>query len=133
MIKVKKPAKKISIRKRFLALTSNERVKGNILLRSTYALLNQLKNKRLSRELQMKGLRLTKLMFASYIYLMSEPTVDIERSRDKKRSIDSFTPTQCWNYFETRKEDLPRLVKALQFPEFCILPIGIKMSGEKSY
>ena len=60
-----------------------------------------------------------------------EPNVLLLPSQNRCRSIESFTKSECWNYFETRKQDLYRLRKALLLDGFCILSNGIKMPGEE--
>ena len=47
------------------------------------------------------------------------------------RTIDSFTESECWNYFETRRQDLPRLRTALLLDRDCILSNGIRMTVEE--
>ena len=49
---------------------------------------------------------------------------------DQQWTIVSFTDSEFWNFFETHKEDLHRLLRGLRFPEDCILDNGSKMAGE---
>jgi len=65
------------------------------------------------------------------ISLATEPNVSIEPLMDRKRTIESFTASECWNFFETRKEDLERLLLNLTFPEKCILQNGSTMPDEE--
>jgi hypothetical protein len=44
------------------------------------------------------------------ISLATEPNVSIEPLIDRQRTIESYTDSECWNIFETRKEDLQRLL-----------------------
>ena len=38
---------------------------------------------------------------------------------------------ECWNFFETRKEDPQRLLLNLRFPEKCVLQNGSTMPGKE--
>eukprot|EP01035_Chromulina_nebulosa_P020050 gene20050-26030_t len=50
---------------------------------------------------------------------------------NKRRLIDTFSDSDCWNFFETRKEDLYRLKEALRIPDKVILSNGSSMPGEE--
>jgi hypothetical protein len=60
-----------------------------------------------------------------------EPDHNEANCMNKHRNIESFSESNCWNFFETRKEDLYRLLKAIQMPETVILENGSKMPGEE--
>ena len=65
------------------------------------------------------------------ISLATKPNVSIEPLIDRQRTIESFTDSECWNVFETRKEDLQRLLLNLRFPEKCVLENRTTMPGEE--
>ncbi len=60
-----------------------------------------------------------------------EPDVELEPLIDRKRTIESFSDPDCWNFLETRKEDLSRLQIALRIPARVTLMNGSSMSGEE--
>ena len=121
MIQLKKPARKLSLRKRFLALTSNEAVQLRFYEKQLTKLIMRLRNHRISSELKAKGIVIANMLLNEMISLATEPNVSIEPLIDRQRTIESFTDSECWNFFETRKEDLPRLLLNLRFPEKCVL------------
>jgi len=57
----------------------------------------------------------------TYFGLIVEPDIPLEPCVDLHRTIASFSHSDCWNFFETRKEDLPRLLACLIIPEEVIL------------
>jgi hypothetical protein len=59
-----------------------------------------------------------------------EPDIPLEPCVDLQRTIQSFSDSECWNYFETRKEDLYRLLDCLQIPPEVRLENRSNMSGE---
>ena len=63
--------------------------------------------------------------------ILAEPDDILPPCPSKNRTIDSFNPWQCWNYFETRREDLPRLLRALRIEEVVHFPNRSAMSGEE--
>jgi hypothetical protein len=64
--------------------------------------------------------------------IMVTPNHDHIRSYPSKdRTIASFSESECWNFFETRKRDLHRLLINLQFPDHCVLENRACMTGEE--
>ena len=52
--------------------------------------------------------------------------------RRKARSIDSFTESECLNYFRVNKVDLPRVLEAFQIPKIVRLPLRrLRFTGEE--
>jgi hypothetical protein len=41
--------------------------------------------------------------------VMIEPTIQLPSLASWCTTIDSFSNSECWNFFETRKEDMYRL------------------------
>jgi hypothetical protein len=62
---------------------------------------------------------------------MEPPNVIIMPIPNLKRTIESFDETDCWSFFETRKEDLYRLLKVFRLPTLCIFDNRISMPGEE--
>jgi hypothetical protein len=50
---------------------------------------------------------------------------------NKRRTIGSFSDASWWNFFETDKSDLPRLMAALGIPDRVVLDNGSVMLGEE--
>ena len=73
------------------------------------------------------GKLLGQIVLATIIEISVEPG-DI---LNKHRTIESFSESECWNFFETRKSDLYRLCKVLKLTERCILDNGSSMPGEE--
>lgn len=63
--------------------------------------------------------------------IIIEPDIELQPLVNHERTIASFTDSDCWNFFETRKEDLPRLLVALTIPQRVTLSNGGAMSGEE--
>ena len=49
-----------------------------------------------------------------------EPNDPVDNT-NRNRGIDSFTDTECWNFFRHRKDDLRRLITCLEFPEVMLV------------
>ena len=129
--KTKKTARYLAIRKRFLAMTANEQIRSQNLFVSIVILLNRLKMKRVSIETRRRGLLVVKKTMLLFVLLNLEPEIPVLSRPSLNRTIESFSNSECWNYFETRKEDLPRILIALKLPVICQLSNGSKMSGEE--
>ena len=118
----KKTARNLSIGKGFSALTSNDKTRSTKLKYISISLL--LKNKiitSLNQQERDKNQRIATIAYLRYLKLVGD--FDDQNFGNKKhkkhyfdRGIDSFTPSQCWNFFETRKEDLYRLFRGLRIP-----------------
>ena len=54
-----------------------------------------------------------------------------ENMVNRRRTIDSFTNSDCWNFFETNKQDLYHLKRALRIPDKVIFENGSTMPGEE--
>ena len=131
MVNFKKPARKLSLRKRFLALTSNEAVYIRSLDKRLLKLMTGLKQLRLSKQCKSQRISLAKAIAEEIINVMIEPTIQLPPLHSLHTTIDSFSNSECWNYFETRKEDLYRLLVNLKFEDKCILENGSVLSGEE--
>ena len=130
-LKFRQPARKLSLRKRFLALTSGELSRGKIWNSALLKVCRVLKCKRLSPKIREIGIGLAKIVLGELINTVVEPDTTVESIPDRKRDIESFSESECWNFFGTRKEDLPRLFRALQFDETCSLENRSSMPGEE--
>jgi len=118
MVNFKKPARKLSLRKRFLALTSNEAVYVRSLDKRLSKLLTGLKQLRLSKQRKSEGLSLAKAIAEEIIEVMIEPAFELHKQPSLRNSINSFSESECWNFFETKKEDLYRLKVNLKINVF---------------
>ena len=131
MVNFKKPARKLSLRKRFLALSSNEAVYVRSLDKRLLKLMTGLKQLRLSKQCKSEGISLAKAIAEEIINVMIEPTVQLSSLASLHTTIDSLSDSECWNFFETRKEDMHRLKVNLKFEDKCILENGSVLSGEE--
>jgi hypothetical protein len=105
MVNFKKPARKLSLRKRFLALTSNEAAYIRSLDKRLLKLITGLKQLRLSKQCKSQGISLAKAIAEEIMNVMIEPTIQLPSLASLRTTIDSFSDSECWNYFETRKAD----------------------------
>ena len=131
MLNLKRPARKLSLRKRFLALTSNEAVYVRSLDKRLFKLLTGLKQVHLSKQCKAEGISLAKAMVEEILNVMIDPGIELTPLPSLRSTIASFTESECWNFFETRKEDLHRLRVNLKFDDKCILENGSVLSGEE--
>ncbi len=125
------PARHLSLRKRFMAITSNERQKFRQLLKGFIHVGLRVQNHRLSEQCRIQGQNFCLLLLIALLANALEPDVELEPLIDRKRTIESFSDSDCWNFFETRKEDLPRLQIALRIPARVTLMNGSSMSGKE--
>jgi hypothetical protein len=90
-----------------------------------------LKQLRLSKQCKSEGISLAKAIAEEIINNMIQPAIQLPSLPSLRNTIDSFSDSECWNFFETRKEDLHRLKVNLEFEDKCILENGSVMSGEE--
>ena len=74
---------------------------------------------------------MAKAIAEEILRVITVPDVILPSLPSLRDSIDSFTESECWNFFETRKEDLYRLLVNLKFDDKCILENRSVMSGEE--
>ena len=68
-----------------------------------------------------------------YLMLVADPEIYLSPPARLDRTVQSFSESQCWNFFECRKSDLTRLIRELKFPKTCLFDNRIKMSGEEMF
>ena len=76
-------------------------------------------------------LKVAKLCLLRYLSLVLEEPLTLERPLRINATIDTFTDSVCWNYFECRKADLRRLLVGLQLDQRVTLENGSRMPGEE--
>jgi hypothetical protein len=134
VLEFRKRARNLSIRKRHLRISSKDFVTA-------------MKCKKLAVTMQVIALILREKDFevanrfnlAARIYLaifLKLTLIDHEDTRVPRpirldRRIASFSVTQCYNWFKTSKEDLPRLLIGLRIPLICTFSNGSVMVGEE--
>ena len=129
---LKLPARKLSLRKRFMALTANERCLSTLLIQLFVKFLSIFREvSMVLEETRRIGAALGRLIIVSITMTITYPNIVLPREINKRRSIASFSDTECWNLFETRKEDLLRLQAALRIPLKVNLENGSTMRGEE--
>jgi hypothetical protein len=131
LMKFRKPASKLSIRKRCFAFNANEYLQSKMLYCIIVYLFNYLRFNNLS-ERKTKSLR-EKLYIctAAFISFNVEPNRPILSRPSYERTIGSFSESECWNFFETRKCDLTRLYMCLRFNKRFTFPNRANMNGEE--
>jgi hypothetical protein len=74
-----------------------------------------------------------RIVFFRYLSVVLETAeLQVERPpRLNRIDWDSFSRGACWNFFETRQEDLDRLYRGLRFPDSCILENRVRMDGKE--
>ena len=71
------------------------------------------------------------LLLLRYIQLVRDREEKLPKNLDRKRTIETFGDSECWNFFEFRKEDLKRLQNGLRIPNTVVLDNGSKCPGEE--
>jgi hypothetical protein len=129
----RKTSKELNIHRRHLAINSNEQVLSRRAKSMILSVINTLSNvSNLSMMIKKMGLLILNLLFFLYfrININLQPEI-YHHLPNWKRTINSFSESECWNFFETKKEDLPRLLRVWRIPNVVILENGSKMSGEE--
>lgn len=128
---MRQSARNLSLRKRYLALSSNERNKCHELLFAFNRLSYFATRPQFSPLNRRRALLLSVLAYNSLISIMVGEDPELDAIEDLQRSIDSFSEADCWMFFRTRKHDLYRLYRAFLMPENVILSNGSSMPGEE--
>ena len=123
-------ARNLNIRRRFQALTSQELVLATKLQKLFLITVFRAKSVESDDERERLS-EVAHLALRKYCNIIYINDADIPRPIRLDRRIGSFTPSQCWNFFETRQEDLFRLLDVLRLPEICRLQNGSVMAGEE--
>ena len=131
-MKLRQSARKINIRKRFNALTSQEKMVSKRYYRIFYiSLVKSIKSD--EADLKVKYKKLAQWAYLKYLFEVVDLSSALPPPIRLDRTIDSFSESQCWNFFECRKGDLYRLLKELKFPTTCYFDNRGKMSGEEVF
>jgi hypothetical protein len=129
-MEMRQRARKLNLRRRPWALTSNETVQMKKLRRlitvSCLKAKYDIENADFHHRLAWMAYR--RLLGLSYM-----PVMHLPHSIDRKRDVASFDDIDCWTFFKCKKEDFPRLLRVLRMPEVCVLSNRIKMSGEEVF
>jgi hypothetical protein len=129
-IEKRQPARFINIWRRFQALTSQERVLATKLQKLILVTIFRARTVESDEERE-KSSALAHLALRKYCTILYFEDDGIPRPIRLDRTIASFSASQCWNFFETRQDDLIRLLRALKLPEICRLRNGSTMAGEE--
>ena len=100
-------ARNLNIRRRFQALTSQELVLATKLQKLFLITVFRAKSVESDDERERLS-EVAHLALRKYCNIIYINDADIPRPIRLDRRIGSFTPSQCWNFFETRQEDLFR-------------------------
>jgi len=130
-MKYRKLPNQYNIRARFFGIRTNERLVALKLKKYCISLL--LASRRCEQKKKLLLKKIGFIFFLKYLDIVLEPDYELERPLRLNRNIDSFTNSQCWNFFQFRKVDLYRLYNGFHFPERCILSNGINLHGEEIF
>jgi hypothetical protein len=128
------PARKISYRKRHLALSSHDQVTLRKLTTLCQAVVLKIHRDNLPRSSPYWG-HLKKLyaLKLAVEYCEVDPTVQEVDTQIFDRTLDSFSEADARLLFAFQKSDLVLIYSELKFPQFCILSNGQKLSGEEVF
>ena len=129
-MELRQRARKLNLRKRSWAITSNESVQLRKLRRLITVCCLKAKYDEENSEFH-ESMAWTACR--KYLGLNYMAKVQLPRSVDRKRDFASFDEIDCWTFFKCKKADMPRLLRVLRFPDECILSNRIKMSGEEVF
>jgi hypothetical protein len=140
----RRPARHLNIHQRHRSLKSQEQVICRRIIKLFRVVSNGLvihmqflgrETFRTSQIFKFGGTLLCLLIYSFMVVLTdrNEERDLIERLNmlNKQRTIGSFSDASCWNFFETDKSDLPRLMAALRIPDRVVLDIGSVKPGEE--
>ena len=131
-MKLRIAARKLNIRKRFLALTSQEKIVSKKYYRIFYvSLIKSVKTD--DDDLKLKYKKVAHWAYCKYLLEVVDPGIVLPPPARLDRTIDSFSESQCWNFFECRKGDLYRLLRELKFPTTRRFDNGGKLSEEEVF
>ena len=122
-----------SIRTRFRSITTNEMMYLKKLKRFVAVMLIKYKIEQLKSNNRCDLLkRVITAITLKYIHTKYELPYEISPSSSRRYlTIDSFSMSNCWNFFEFRKEDLQTLRLLLKLPTRCRLSNGSILPGEE--
>jgi hypothetical protein len=135
-MKLRKSSNKLNLRKRYNAVTSKEKVIADKYKRCIFRALATAEILKLDdREDVNDLLELADLFVLRYLTLILDFEPPLPRPLRLNRTVDSFTKSQCWNYFEFRKSDLNELIELLQFDGDVLVTLdnGSRMPGEEVF
>lgn len=132
--RIRKPAKHMSYRRRFSSLTSQEQVKLRKLRKIWLCVLIKLKTQYLVEEIRNRLLLVLKLVTVRYLHIIVDPDyVPLERPLRTNRTIESFSSSDCYIFFQFSKPDLTRSINLLRFPDEITFDNGAKFCGEEVF
>ena len=115
-----------------MALTSKEKVNSRHLMRLFAVHMSSMIQVPPSDEKRKKmGIVIGMMLLQMIGSLILSPSITLPKLPNLHRTIMSFNESECWNYFETRKEDLPRLLRVLRIPEDVVFDNKATMRGEE--
>lgn len=131
VLSLKKPARKLNIRRRHEALTSNDQVKKRKLKKMFTYVQNIITSQNTSNQQKIPLAKIAILITMCFLKISLHNYEKLPKLCNYRRTIDSFNEMDCWNFFETKKLDLPRLQKLLRMPNSVTFENNAVMSGEE--
>lgn len=140
----RKPAKNLNIHRRHLALTSNEQVfrrQLRSLSMKTFAAVHNFAHTinsipdsfvQVVKRNIIAGIMFAVVLVSFYLQFNLNKQEEIYYQLPNwRRNINSFSESECWNFFETRKTDLPRLLRVWRIPNKVVFDNRSSMPGEE--
>ena len=131
VFEARKVARKLSIRRRFQAITSTEQVTCRQIENLLPKVMSALKNDGLEEAKRKKIKLFGKMLLVNYVSIIYRPMNRPDTVPRKNISFETFCEADCRVFFQFLKEDLPRLKLALRIPEKISLANKANMSGEE--
>jgi hypothetical protein len=132
-IKLKKRARDLSYRRRYLRITSHEQVHSKELKIMILALMIRSRRANHDEKDRRKAQVALKVLTARYLQLVVEPNEPLEPPVRYDRTIEDFTASTCKIFFGFNKRDLLRLFEQLRFPDIVRFTNRSKMRGEEVF
>lgn len=133
IVKLRKKARNLYYRRRFLALTSNDQVKVRKLKLLILALIHTLQNaEKTSQEPIEKALKVCIIQYLSISVDFSHGDALLPIPI-RSVGVGSFSDSDCWLFFRFTRSDLERLLHLLRFPCRVKLDNRIPMNGEQVF
>ena len=131
--RVKKVAKKLSVRRRHLRLNSNDQVRVRRMRKIILAILfkRHHHDTLLSKDEKEQLENAYRVAVIYYLYLVTYDDETHDKTPSKNRMISSYSDSQCVSKFRFQKQHLQELVPLLKLDKRCKLRNGIRMPGEE--
>jgi hypothetical protein len=134
IVRIRKPAKQVAYRRRFSSLSSQEQVLLRKLRLVLLALIVKLTTQHVLDEERNRLNLVLRIVAVKYLSISLDPDYEaLPRPLRMNRTIESFSDTDCYVFFQFTRVDLMRLLDLLRFPNEVTFSNRAKMSGEEVF